>query len=121
MNPALRARVREFLAEQTAVPSSRIGPKSTIFGDLGVYGDDAVDLLRTFAEVFSVDTSEFDFSRHFPPESLSVSALVKSVLFAFRAGTPEERLHLEPITAEDLARAAGVGRWSYSSSEATPD
>lgn len=41
---------------------------SDIQYDLGIYGDEAVDLLNEYSKEFGVDISNFDFNRYFHPE-----------------------------------------------------
>jgi len=116
MDAELSTRIREFVAEQIAIAPSRVRPESTLFGDLGVYGDDAADLFGALERVFAIDLTDFEISRHFPPESISASAFLKGLVLSLRAGTPEQRHGVEPITVDDLARSSAVGRWSYCSS-----
>jgi hypothetical protein len=48
--------------------SSSISENSDIQYDLGIYGDDALDLLKEYSQSFEVDISNFDFNRYFKSE-----------------------------------------------------
>lgn len=49
--------VIEFVAAETLVDVGKISPSTSINHDLGVAGDDGVELLNAFAEKFDVDMS----------------------------------------------------------------
>ena len=67
--PPLRDRVIEFASNQLCVNKSRLTDETTLFGDLGVAGDDGVELFEEFEKRFHVDLSEFDPAAHFGPEA----------------------------------------------------
>ena len=71
---ALPDLVRRFVAEATGYPLDRVQMETRPSEDLGVDGDDAVELLEAFVERFGVDLSELRFDRHFAPEGLPFSA-----------------------------------------------
>lgn len=104
-------RVAAFVAHWCGIPKERLTPETTLFGDLGVDGDDGSELLRDFGREFSVDMAGCDLRRHFGPEGLPLWAPLYWLILAFREGTPEQRARLEPITIADLARRAAAGRW----------
>ena len=57
-----------FLSEQTLVKASKITESTRIGEDLGVDGDDAVELLLEYSRIFKVDLSEFKYDEYFGPE-----------------------------------------------------
>lgn len=112
----LSRRVGEFIADELGLPDAELPPHTTLLS-LGVDGDDAVDLLESFAEAFAVDLSQFEFTRHFGPECSATprSLLRWLVWMMFRRHklTWEEQIGLEPVSLTDLVRAAERGRWTY--------
>jgi acyl carrier protein len=114
MPTSLSERVRAFVAEQCGVPLNRIEPPTTLFGDLGVDGDDAVQFFQAFAREFEVDVSGLDLTRHFGPEGVWPWEVVYSIILALwkrRKGTPEQKARLDPIMVQDLISAASSRAW----------
>jgi acyl carrier protein len=64
------AEITEFIAKFVGVPAERLSASTTLFGDLGVDGQDGSDLLVAFGQRFSVDLSYVDLRRHFGNEWL---------------------------------------------------
>jgi len=58
-----------FLCEELNVPSSRLSAATLALQDLGVDGDDGVELIQRYGLRFGVDLSGFQPSRHFGPEA----------------------------------------------------
>ena len=94
------------------MPISRLDDNTTLFGDLGIDGDDALEFLEAFAKEFDVDTSSLRVSDHFGPEGIPVTTFFRWIAVAFRRGTPEARAGLQPITIGGLIGAARRGSWS---------
>ena len=114
---ALDESVLDFVSEFTGVGRPRIALTTTLFGDLGIDGDDGHDIMAAFAEKFQVDMSEFRLNRHFGTEGLSVHAplvfLWWLMSWIFRAKqSPEERAGLEPVRISDLIAAAKSKKWN---------
>lgn len=113
--PLLRDRVIEFASDQLCVARSRLTDETTLFGDLGVDGDDGVELFEEFEKRFRVDLSEFDPAAHFGSEVGAGPLRLLWLLldeFLWRPSlSPEERAALIPITIGDLVEAASAGRW----------
>ena len=66
---ALRETLRQFVAQERAVPLEKVQMDTTLFGALGLDGDDAAEFFETFSRQFEVDLSRFDRSTHFGPEA----------------------------------------------------
>jgi hypothetical protein len=107
----LDQRVVAFVAAQCGVSSDRIRPQTTLLGDLGIDGDDGIELLEQFADEFAVDLARCNPTRHFGPEGLWPWAPIYWLILALRRGTPEQRARLSPISVADLIHAAEIGRW----------
>ena len=58
-----------FLRKELRLPSSPLSATTRLLQDLGVDGDDGVELIQRFGQRFDVDLSEFQPSRHFGPEA----------------------------------------------------
>lgn len=104
--------VIRFVSEYLAVSERRISVDMTIFGDLGVDGDDGAKLLEAFGERFHVDMIGCDPRRHFGPESDSLLAPIRWLGRRFRPWSAGTRDDLKPIRVSDLVRIAEAGHWA---------
>jgi len=112
MSESLFLQVSQFVADFTSAPLDKIDEETTLFGDLGVDGDDGVELLSRFGEKFDVDLSSVDFSEHFGPEGWAPWAIIMWIAYACRRGSAEQKARLVPITVGDLCRAAESGKFA---------
>jgi acyl carrier protein len=102
--------IAEVISELTGVDKSRITPASRLEHDLGVTGDDGVQLLETLAKKYRVD---FDRPNHggrylFGSDSFDpISPILRRIL----GRSPKTVI---PITVGDLHLAAARGRWEGS-------
>lgn len=74
----LSPELREFLVRQ-GIRGRRLAKcdrNTRLWHDLGEHGEMAEDTLTDFCAEFSVDYSEFDFDRYFPPEYVGPNQLV---------------------------------------------
>ena len=78
MDASLQERVLAFVSEQTGAKREKIHLETTLSGDLGVEGDDAVEFFEEFRTKFAVDLQELgrDWSFYFGPEGLPLSASI---------------------------------------------
>jgi acyl carrier protein len=112
LNDLLWRRIASFVADEVGVARGRVRWSTTLFGDLGVDGIDAAELMEKFAAEFHVDLSEYDHNRYFGPEAgFNPAASLWMVLMHLLAQTPEQAAGLRPLTIGDLAAAASSGRW----------
>jgi Protein of unknown function (DUF1493) len=110
--PELYDDVVAFVAKETAIRVDRIRPDTTLVGDLGITGDDGIELLEAFSRRFGVDMSGCDCRRYFGLEGGgSPLAFFVWLSYLFKPGTPESKAGLQPITITDLVRAAESHRW----------
>ena len=107
---SLFEQVARFVAEFTR-SSKRLDPNTTLFGDLGVDGDDGSELLAEFSGKFNVDMHNCKVDQHFGPEEFSLWAPIYWFILVFRDGTPEQNARLKPIRISDLVNSAKSGRW----------
>jgi acyl carrier protein len=94
-----------WVANELAVPATRVTPMTRLAEDLGVDGDDADDLIRRFSKEFAVDMSRFDFARFFGPESAF------NPLSLFWPPWWRMRRRLKTLTIADLIHVAESKRW----------
>jgi hypothetical protein len=104
--------VVDFIARELSVPLQRLAPDTTLFGDLGVAGDDGADLMKSFSREFGVDIDAFESGLHFGGEGFSPIAFVHWIRDLLTPGTPEEHAGFVPITVGDLVQAARTRRWT---------
>lgn len=106
-----------FVAEFWGVDRSRLRENTTLFGDLGIDGDDGHELFLEFSRRFDVDLSTLDMSRHFGPEATGCLpvTLFHWIYIAYlrhRYGmSEEESCGLVAVTIADLIASADAGRW----------
>ncbi|GAB2706732.1 hypothetical protein GCM10011495_39380 [Hymenobacter frigidus] len=80
MEPSLLTALVDFIREESGVSSSEtITAHTRLQDDLGVYGDDANDLLLAYAKTFHVDVTQFPAADYFDGEGLDVLAWFRPV------------------------------------------
>lgn len=70
-------RIKEFIIKETAVDECKITEEASVEGDLGIYGDDAVDFIVTFGKKLNVDVSKFIAADYFSPEGIDIIGPIK--------------------------------------------
>lgn len=113
----LEESVIEFVAAFTGSKSERIHLHTTLYGDLGVAGDDGLDLIQAYGKEFQVDLAEFQSERHFGSEGVSLLAPLGLLWMVLRLPfwqkrTPEEESNLHAVRIRDLIAFARAGRWT---------
>ena len=104
-NVTIEDRVKSLVAQQTAIRIEKLSLQTELGKDLGVDGDDAVELLSKFSEEFQVDLSTFQFDKYFGPEA-GIDPIWALISFL-----DASRRKLEPVTIQDLVDAAKAKRW----------
>lgn len=80
MEPCLSTALIDFIRKQSGVGHAEaISAQTRLQDDLGVYGDDATDLLLAYAKTFHVDVSHFMAADYFDGEGLDVLAWFRPV------------------------------------------
>jgi acyl carrier protein len=115
----LEEQIISFVAKETGIRLSNVKPETTLFGDIGIDGDDGLELLGAFERYFTVDMSPCRLERHFGPEGLSPWSPFYWTVFIWRTiterdSTSESRARLIPIRVQDLIDSARIGRWTIS-------
>ena len=105
-NASLNEKVLQLVAKKTGLQLAKLTMDSRLLHDLGVDGDDAAELLTSFADEFRVDMTTFRFSKHFRPEPSLLD------LISFLRSPHQDDLSTKiPITLRDLADAATIRTW----------
>jgi len=100
----LRTSVIAYVCEMTSYDAGSVTEEARLGADLGVDGDDAIDLFEGFARKFSVDLSSLNLSDHFGPDAgPSPWTLLRSAL--------QKDVPRHEITVGRLIEAAQKGRW----------
>lgn len=109
MDEPILTRMIEFVAGETRSRAARITPDTRLRTDLGVDGDDAVELLEKFADRFEVNMSAFQFAKYFGSEGFGCSAM----FWIFRCAIAGRWLPTfeSDITVGDLVEAAIAHAW----------
>lgn len=111
-----------FVAEFTRYPTAKITPRTTLFGDIGIAGDDGDEIMSAFMKRFQVDLSSVR-PVHFglecsPPWAPLMWIYQAWVAYRDKSSTPESRAGLVPITMQDLIDSARARRWIFKYEEA---
>ena len=117
VSDTLEEEVVAFIASERREQRERLSPRTTLFGDLGVDGDDAEELFDAFMKRFEVDMSECRAKEHFGPEGFVPWAPIYWMILAWRGvteegSTPESRARLRPVTIQDLIDSARARKWA---------
>lgn len=67
-----------FIREEIGEYDMEINEETLIEDNLGVTGDEAIELIQNFGKKFNVDISGFEYSKYFYPEP-SIFNTIKSV------------------------------------------
>jgi acyl carrier protein len=113
----LRERVIAFVSEQCGVGENIVTTETTLFGDLGVDGQDGVEFLQAFGQTFAVDLKNCNPRQYFGPEGLWPWFPIRWIVLALRHGSPEQRSRLQSIRVADLVQSAEAGRWTIAGSD----
>lgn len=89
--------LKEFISDLSGIDGNEIFENTSLEGDLGIYGDDAVELILAFGKKFSVDVSKFRASEYFISEG------------GFKIGS-YKNVNLKELKVFDLIKAVEIGR-----------
>ena len=113
MNDEIYERVKAFVAKRARASEKKINP-DTRLEDLGIGGDDGVELLEAFCEACEIQNmNEIDPNEYFAPEGCSYFGIF---VFFYDLVFDREKLREEtngyiPITLRDLVKSAEAKRW----------
>ena len=110
------SRLVAFISEQYWTPRRGFHPSTRITDDIGIDGDDGIELIQAIANEFDVDFTAFDPSSYFLPEGFNV---VGCLFFPFRRFLSDKAIQflelqepdLRPLTLQALADCIDAGKW----------
>ena len=102
MNDEVLERIKRFVSESQAIKPDRITRTTRLELDLGIYGDDAIELLVAYGKEFNVDISNFMAADYFSGEGLDIGELFGKL---FKDEIPRKEL-----TISDLEKGAIAGK-----------
>ena len=95
----------EFISQSLSIPLNKITKTASLFHDLGIDGDDAIDFLNEFSHTFGVSLSQFRFNEYFGPEgSATPWGFIKEIVTK-SSFTQKKRLEVK-----DLIQAVSTGK-----------
>jgi acyl carrier protein len=97
-------KLKEFIVEQVGADENAVTPYTRLYEDLGVYGDDAVDLVIAYGKEFNVDVSKFMAADYFKAEGMDVIGGLLRVI----SGKPGRVYKV--LTVNDLVKGTVAGR-----------
>ena len=92
-------KLKEFIVEQIGVREDEVAPDSRLYDDLGVYGDDATELLIEYGKRFNVDVSKFMAADYFKGEGMNLTDGLLRIL----TGKEWNRKY-KTLTVDDLGK-----------------
>jgi len=98
----IEAEVFRLIEEVTNVPVAKLTLETRVGHDLGVDGDDAVEILMALKKRYSVDISAFKFDEHFGTEGWDP---FRAIYHLFRRTANK----LKPLRIRDIVEAVKRG------------
>ncbi len=106
----MESEIIAFLSEFTGVKEERISLDTLINDDLGVDGDDGIELLEEFSERFGVDLSPIS-ETYFGPEGYSIGFLVLWPYYLYQRIKGYKPKAIAPLPVRQLVKSAESGKW----------
>lgn len=107
----MESEIIAFVSEFTGVKAEKLTPDTLINFDLGVDGDDGLELLDEFATRFGVDLSQIS-ETYFGPEGFSVGLVVLWPYHLYRRIKGYKPKGLAPLSVGQLIKSAESGKWA---------
>ncbi|WP_324282069.1 DUF1493 family protein [Cyanobacterium aponinum UTEX 3221] len=99
-------KVKEIVSQVTGYDVSELSLKNDLYLDLGVDGDDAVELLEQFSQEFQIDMSDFKFEKYFGCEAgFTPFTFITTIFFS-------STNKFKSLTIEKLINIAQQQKWS---------
>lgn len=113
MNPDVGPLTRQFLKRcgYRDAEIDKYNVNTRVYQDMGLYGDDAIDLFDALAEIYHVDMSGFSFEKYFPPEFYHSLSPIKFLRW-FLLGQAENKKYPE-ISLNMIEHTLSVKRWEF--------
>lgn len=95
----IESKVIGFVSDELKIDKSKLDYDTRLFHDLGVDGDDAIELIEGFARKFDVNVAGFPYEKYFGLEvSFSPFSIISRLLGKQRK--------FQPLCVSDLVNAA---------------
>jgi len=104
MNEELFNRLKSFLVKQAGVEDHEVILEAKIENDLGVTGDDALDLLLAYSKAFNVDVTRFMAADYFDGEG---DPILPAIIRMF---TGKRKVKNKVLTVADLGKGILAGK-----------
>ncbi len=113
-NSAIFDELTSFVEEYRYTYPFKLERTTSLYPDMNIYGDDAVEFILAFSKKFGVDVSNFMLASYVPPEELPVFTCFKE-LFG-KAGQIKELTlgHLEAAIRKGKLDEAVIAKESLS-------
>jgi acyl carrier protein len=98
--------VIQFVSKYWSVSANNLSKDTRLEDDLGITGDDAVELFDKFSKEFHIDISDLDLRKYF--ESEGVGLINFSRIFGKQI---KVKRSLHEITISDLVNTLKIGKW----------
>lgn len=98
----IRENILEILSRNRGKSNFELNDSTSLMIDLGVDGDDALEILNQYFNTFSIDQSKFNFEDYFGYEGFNFFKTIQSILFGNG---------LKDLTIGDLISYAKSGEW----------
>lgn len=97
-------KLKSFVVEKAGVDANEVVREAGIEEDLGIYGDDAMELLVAYGKFFNVDVTKFMAADYFSPEG---DAILPAIIRLF---TGNKRRKTKILTVGHLEKGILAGR-----------
>lgn len=108
-NDPIVQQLKIMISENRGIPLQKLRLEDTLFQDLGMYGDDALEFLVEYAKTFEIDMTGFDFSKYFRSEGWSWGDSSETAIWLSKSY--RWSLNYTPITILDIIRIAKKKKW----------
>lgn len=93
-NAPLFSSVAKLVADKAGLNEDEITWDSSLSDDIGLMGDDAVELILDYGEKYNVDVSNFILPNYFMEEGERSDFITSFLLLLFGGNEPEPKKHL---------------------------
>jgi hypothetical protein len=107
------ADVEEWLLVRSRLDQAALAECQDIFLDLKLRGDDCVEFLEEFSDLFDVDMKQFDWTKYFysEAEEMDYFGFWRQLYRLFRNRWPKATRSIYPISADHLIEVAVRKMW----------
>ena len=99
--------LKEFIVEESGVYNEEVTPDARLYDDLGIYGDDASELLVKYGKKFNVDVSKFMAADYFKGEG-GIDWIIDGLARLFTGKIISSGLKV--LTVRDLEKGIFAGK-----------